>query len=1009
MKLLHKGLILISVPLAFEVFFVSGFGSLLQRSMRLLQAEVVAKDIIAQTDKIEAEVTESSFIVGVRRLSPGAKVQQRFNLIWNNISNSFDRLVKVADGHVEPERLAAIQDELQKAHRMQLILWHFMPFGEHGLDTAAQRQSAAAKGLMLFRVHKMSRSSTPLSELITSELNSVKQGPQLREDIAGQFKSFLVFGIVAEIAIVTALALYFSRNIAGRLRSLMETTNRLARGKELAPALAGDDELAQLDSMLHDTAARLIEVQAFKKQLIGVVCHELKAPLSAVQIMLSSTLDQASELGEKATFSIERTLRSCNRLQLMVSDLLDLEVMGSGKVQLSSAEHNCAEIANSAVDMVKVFAADNLIELTIVGGDFPARFDGSRIIQVLVNLLSNAIKFAPQSSAVTINIDCDDDAVTFNVTDNGPGVPARLRESIFDAFGHSEGANKTRVKGTGLGLAISKTIVTAHGGMITVLDTAAGNTFSVSLPKNAATSAVVIETDKSNEVDPSKARSHAERRSVSIRQKGLILIGVPFVTELVLVGALAFALNQASQEIEQQARGREVAWTAEKVVEAMGDESVVALIGRGSPDYDRYMAEERSALQTRLNSLLSLCSNDTQREPIAKAMQVAIQDIQAQHDDLARRSKVNFLTIHNAETKMLDDYLAQWKNVSDEATALAEHEEALKSANNNALSAIAANLDNMLFLGLIANFVIAGGLTVFMVRGITRRIANVEKNAERLLNKEPLAEALHGSDEVAYLDKAFHDAADALEEERKLKQRLMAIASHELRTPLTSILSNLELLTSGAYGELPEKATEKIHSAQQGTERLITLINDILDIEKMEAGSFVLQRSPVAPGEFVARAIACVQALADERGVALRTQSEKQLDGGVDEGTLVQADSERIVQVLVNLLTNAIKFSKSGQTVMVTLSLSTDGQLITTVADSGSGIPDALQDRIFERFITCDDAAGGNAAGSGLGLPISKAIVEQHGGAIGFESSPDRGSRFWFSLPLADVPAAVSL
>lgn len=1016
MKLLHKGLILISVPLAFEIFFACGFGSLLQQSMELLEAEVRAKEIIAKTEKLEVLLSESSFIVGLRKLSRDKDIQRRFDTIWHDTDATFQKLSQLGAGHVPDRVLTEINAELTDARDLQDAYWNT---DKHSVRVLMERipgarQLVAEHALMMFKRHKATRQNSPIARLVLWQLSSVKQGPQLRNKISNEFKGFLAFGIIADLLIVVGLALFFFRNIEGRLRSLMQTTNRLASGKDLAPTIAGADEFAALDSMLHDTAARLIEVQRFKKQLLGVVCHELKAPLSAVQIMLSLILSQATEtLGEKARFSVARALRSCNRLQLMVSDLLDLEVMTSGKVQLSPTTINCAAVADIAVDLVRGVAADHKVELLIDASDMTAKFDSNRITQVLVNLLSNAIKFSPENAVVRLICAESDGVVKFAVSDSGPGIPENLREEIFNAFAQAESAKgQARMKGTGLGLAICKTIIDAHGGTISVsTNETGGATFSVSLPQDGIT--IVNSAGRASSISARPVPGKTSTRcGMPIRKVGLILIGVPLVAELAMVGALAFALSQAGSEIERQAAGREVALVAQKVIQSTADEAIVAMVGRGAYAFDFAFAEQRDELKAQISRLQVLGAGNAERQLTIAAIKKAVTSIEHDHEELVKDSKTTFRTAENVEPEMVAKYLGYWQDLTNSATALAEHEESLKTVNKGTLQSVAQNLDKILVIGVTANLAIAGGLALFLSRGISRRIGNVGLNAQRLLDKEPLVSPLAGNDEIAYLDQAFHDAADALGQERKLKQRLMAIASHELRTPLTSILSNLELLSSGAMGELPQKTAERVCSAQRGTERLITLINDILDIEKIEAGRFVLNRRAVPPSEFINRAIACVQALADEKGIGVRIaqvdKDEVDAASAIRDDVAVHADSERIVQVLLNLLSNAIKYSSRGQVVTVNTRLTSDGQLVTTVSDSGSGIPEELHDRIFERFISVDNATGGNSAGSGLGLPISKAIVEQHGGAIGFESRSKRGAEFWFSLPLSAAREVLS-
>lgn len=233
-----------------------------------------------------------------------------------------------------------------------------------------------------------------------------------------------------------------------------------------------------------------------------------------------------------------------------------------------------------------------------------------------------------------------------------------------------------------------------------------------------------------------------------------------------------------------------------------------------------------------------------------------------------------------------------------------------------------------------------------------------------------------------------------LSEERQAersKNEFVATVSHELRTPLTSIRGALTLLASGALGELPDEARDVVRIAERNTSRLATLINDILDLERLESGHMELRLETVPVGELVARASESVAALAAGAGVAIEAEPC---------ACRVVGDPDRLVQVLVNLLGNAVKFSPAGASVLVRCRTA-DGQAEVRVVDRGRGIPAEAQSRLFERFQQVEASDAREQGGSGLGLAICRAIMARHGSQIGVESAPGRGSTFWFRVPLA--------
>ncbi|HJX27466.1 MAG TPA: ATP-binding protein, partial [Thermoanaerobaculia bacterium] len=225
----------------------------------------------------------------------------------------------------------------------------------------------------------------------------------------------------------------------------------------------------------------------------------------------------------------------------------------------------------------------------------------------------------------------------------------------------------------------------------------------------------------------------------------------------------------------------------------------------------------------------------------------------------------------------------------------------------------------------------------------------------------------------------------------RMKDDFISVVSHELRTPLTSIHGALSLTTGGVAGKLPEQARTLVEIAAKNSDRLVRLVNDILDLEKMDSGTMIFRPSPVAVLPLLEQAAESNRAYCDLHGVALRI-----VEDGAD--ARVWADADRLQQVLANLLSNAAKNSPRGGTVEIGAQR-TGGRLRIRVTDHGPGIPPEFQPHVFEKFAQADVSPARQSGGTGLGLSISKAIVEQHGGRLWFETSPETGTTFLFDLP----------
>jgi PAS domain S-box-containing protein len=238
-----------------------------------------------------------------------------------------------------------------------------------------------------------------------------------------------------------------------------------------------------------------------------------------------------------------------------------------------------------------------------------------------------------------------------------------------------------------------------------------------------------------------------------------------------------------------------------------------------------------------------------------------------------------------------------------------------------------------------------------------------------------------------------YSVARDVDDRRKVEQMksdFIAVVSHELRTPMTSIRGSLGLLVGGVAGELPEKAVTLVAIAAKNSERLVRLINDILDIEKIESGKMGFRFAPVELMPLIEQAVATNGFYAEQYAVRFKVTDAA-------PGCRVWADSDRILQVLTNYLSNAAKFSPRGGTVEVAV-IRREGRVTVSVADRGRGIPPEFQQRIFEKFAQADASSTRQKGGTGLGLSISKAIVERHGGKVWFETEAGVGTVFFFEL-----------
>jgi signal transduction histidine kinase len=250
---------------------------------------------------------------------------------------------------------------------------------------------------------------------------------------------------------------------------------------------------------------------------------------------------------------------------------------------------------------------------------------------------------------------------------------------------------------------------------------------------------------------------------------------------------------------------------------------------------------------------------------------------------------------------------------------------------------------------------------------------------------------------TAALQAAIRDLESERHSADKMKDEFLSVVNHELRTPLTSIRGSLGMLTGGLIEPQSEKGQRLLEIALGNTNRLIRLINDILDVERMQSGAVSMSREACNTADLMIHAADAVRGMAQEVDVVLDVSPHRaQLWG----------DPHRLVQVLTNVLSNAIKFSPRGATVSLSAHEVADG-VVVVVTDAGRGIPADKLEAIFERFEQVDVSDARQKGGTGLGLAISRSIIQKHGGRIWAESTLGKGSTFRIRLPGRRADAAV--
>jgi signal transduction histidine kinase len=324
-----------------------------------------------------------------------------------------------------------------------------------------------------------------------------------------------------------------------------------------------------------------------------------------------------------------------------------------------------------------------------------------------------------------------------------------------------------------------------------------------------------------------------------------------------------------------------------------------------------------------------------------------------------------------------------------ESQSLDNEERATQMANPEEGTRFRERLRTMLYAGVAFNVLLTIALAWFFSNNVTRRLSVLAENSRLLGRKEELKPLVGGDDEISELDETFHDMASLLKRAEQRKQEYISMISHDLRTPLAAIQGTIAVANRGSYGSLNEKGIKRMSAAESDAERLIGLINEMLDYEKLDSGTFELEKTTTSLSFITDSAVNAVRPLSEQKNISISV---------VNGDTAIYCDQDRLIRVVINLLGNAIKFSGDGTTIKIEGLQNKEGTILR-IKDSGRGIPAASISTIFDRFTQVEVGDATKLGGSGLGLAICKAIVEAHGGKIGCESAIGKGTTFWMTFP----------
>lgn len=477
----------------------------------------------------------------------------------------------------------------------------------------------------------------------------------------------------------------------------------------------------------------------------------------------------------------------------------------------------------------------------------------------------------------------------------------------------------------------------------------------------------------------------------SLLRQGLVLVLVPVSIQICFLIVLSGLLKEAEQDIVDEYHSKMVIASAHDLMHRFYEWAVLVKLYRDTKD-DSVMEKcqiSSASVEKELVSIEKLVAKD----PDEKARFLEVSKSTRRLIDAGRRHQVALKQLGNSGATgfEMEESLRQFL-IENNRFVQAEELQSAKAPLQKSSSRDA--VVNFLYAGCLVIVLMGCIQVVYFSKSTVSRLRTLVDNSRRLANNESLLARVRGNDEIAHLDSVFHEMAAALVAAARHKQELMQMVSHDLKTPLTSVQMSLSALADGTYGELPETAVRQVQITEYNATRLIHLIRDLLDIDRLEAGKLQMNLEEISAADLVEKSVSAVQAYADRKNIVLAHNHTT---------ALMTADLERLIQVIVNLLSNAVKFSPQDSTITISVEESIEWTQIS-VSDKGRGIPPESLSAIFDRFHQLQKEDANKHQGTGLGLAIAKAIVEAHGGQIGADSVVGEGSTFWFKIPAHQNP-----
>ena len=788
----------------------------------------------------------------------------------------------------------------------------------------------------------------------------------------------------ADVVMLLALLVLLERGICSPLSKLTRNCDRITEGELMPRPRNGKNEIAFLEKSFFEMSELVCENEKRRHSFLEFFQSVQSASLENVRKCFDTLLEQ--KLGDRARRNIQKARSNLSTLMQLLHSMTEaLSFKASTTINPKYASSSSTELIANASAAVEALLQKRNIHLKIADTPSKLLIDAHLIGRVLVNLLSNAIKYSAESGEVKVEVVDQADSLRFNISDHGPGITSEDQQKLFKEFSQVESADGVKRSGTGLGLLICKQIIEVHGGFVGVeSEVGAGSCFWFELPKSTA--AAKEQPSRPGAAQAKAQRAKNEKRS-SLKRAFVIMLLCLLIPQSLIFLRLQVMFTDASKHASRFRIEKEVLLESEELLGKYLTWKLNVAKSIDSMKIEAVVNQDPS-----LDAIINQCDKMLHEAPSGSSTLAEINKV----DTGMKKLKKFTAYIRNNKDNL--NFAMMPKLVGRARTMAKEVENAIFGIMDSQDSSIQDSfewsmemqkeLTTALLVAAVLNSILLAAVAVAGLR-ITERIARLKDKSQDFAGGKRLTPSLSGTDELHFLDLRLCQVSQAIKDADNQRQKLIAVINHDLRTPLSSIMNGLQLILASGYSDIGKEEQALTEAAEQELDRLLQQINDLLLIEKIDAGHYKLSAEKIDVLSLLTETTNSFVEIAALRGVKLLPAVLNEC-----QDVCINGDKSLLEREFAIIISNAVKAAPSGSTIDVSIERQ-DQLLSVSCKDKGEGIDQELLPQIFERF----RFVGGKPL-TGLGLPLAKRVSAIHGGSLEI-SSTATGTETRITLPIA--------